>query len=117
MSSSSPYYALVASSGIYIIEAFVCIVCMAVIFNSRTVPAAAVRLGVAGFACLLLNRIAAIGSVVIMTTLRDSFESVAALGFAMGVINFARMALDIAGLICVARAILSNAAHAQTRAV
>jgi hypothetical protein len=110
---SSPLLAFLASSGIVSIEAIVCLVCLVLILRSGSIAADVARLGVAGFVCLLLAKCAAIGSMAVFTTLRDSFESVANLGLAMAGFNFLRFALEIAGLVCVARALLVGRAQAS----
>jgi hypothetical protein len=113
---SSPLYAFLASSGIVGIEAIVCLVCLVVILRSETIAADAARLGVAGFVCLLLAKGVAIGSMAMFTTMRASFESVANLGLAMAGFNLVRVALEIAGLVCIARALLASRAGAQASA-
>jgi hypothetical protein len=114
--NNTPLFALVASSGIYIIEAMVCFVCLIIVLRSQAIAADAARLGVAGFVCLLLGRIVSIGSVVMFTTMRDRFESVQALGLAMAGLNLIRVAVEIAGFICMTRALIVSRAGAQASA-
>lgn len=113
---SSPLLAFLASSGVAGIEAIVCLVCLILLLRSDTLAPDVARLGVAGFVCLLLGKAASIGSVLMFTTMRDSFESVANLGLAMAGFNLLRFALGVAGLVCLARALLSSRAPAQASA-
>jgi hypothetical protein len=113
---SSPLHACHAASGFAGIEAIVCLVCLILLLRSDNLAAAVVRLGVAGFVCVLLGKAAAIGSMLMFTTMRDSSASVANLGLVMAVFNFVRFALEIAGLICLARALLAARAHPQASA-
>ncbi|HKS58651.1 MAG TPA: hypothetical protein VJS12_25400 [Steroidobacteraceae bacterium] len=113
---SSPLLAFLASSGFAGVEAIVCLVCLVLLLRSDTIAPDVARLGVAGFVCVLLAKAAAIGSMLMFTTMRNSFESVANLGLVMAAFNFVRFALEIAGLICLARALLATRAHGQASA-
>jgi hypothetical protein len=104
---------LLTANFMYLGEAAVCIVCLIMVLRSEALPAAAARLGATGFACLLFQTILGIGGMVMVMTKRDAFQSATSLASAMGAIGMLRVALQIAGLLCIALAILSGRERAQ----
>ena len=71
-------------------------------------PAEAARVGAVGFVCLLLETIVGMGGMVVTMTMRESFESVQSMARALAGIGVLRLALQIAGLVCIAQAILAG---------
>jgi hypothetical protein len=96
-----------------LVVAMVCIVSLVFLLTAKTLPGSAVRVGAAGFICLLLDTVVGIAMQTTIIGMRDAFASDRDFGLLLAATGLVKVALNVLGLLLVARAIFAGRSYVQ----